>query len=281
MRLFHLYTRRVMTIKEWLQITSTDFKKAGIMTSLLDSEVLLAHVLCKPRTYLHAHAENSLSRLALELANECAFLRLKRVPLAYIIGHKEFYDRRFIVTPDVLIPRPESEAIIELVEKYQKTLPHSTFFDIGTGSGCLAITIKLALPHCFVTASDISDAALEIAKKNATRLQALITFIKSDILKSIPMPRTPIYLLANLPYVDPNWETSLETAYEPRQALYAPHNGLKFINQLCEQSSSLPRQSIVCIESDIRQHAEIIKKFSTNNFLHLETCELINVFQRI
>ncbi|MGE5298604.1 MAG: peptide chain release factor N(5)-glutamine methyltransferase [Acidobacteriota bacterium] len=250
-------------IRIWLRDAAEEFASAGIASALLDAEIILAHTLRKSRTWLHAHSEDLLDPRVKDIANARAQLRLDRTPIAYIIGHKEFYGRLFKVTPSVLIPRPESEEIITLLKKH---LPQDAalLLDIGTGSGCLGITAKLELPELTVTLADISRHALKVAETNAEALGAVVTIIKSDLLAGIPAPYDVV--LANLPYVDEAWERSPETRHEPELALFADDGGLKLIYRLLEQlPAALTPSGIALVEADPEQHAAIIataKKYS-------------------
>ena len=131
-----------MIINDWLRTSVDLLNTKGIPSARLDAELLLSHTLRKNRTWLHAHGDEALDVRAQEIANARLDLRLDRVPIAYIIGHKEFYGRRFAVTTSTLIPRPESEAMIELLQTIPMK-PRSKLVDVGTGSGCLGITAKL------------------------------------------------------------------------------------------------------------------------------------------
>jgi hypothetical protein len=133
---------KTLKINSWLRDSAEMIANVGITSALLDAEIILAHTLRKSRTWLHAHGEEELSSRELDIASARLELRLDRTPIAYIIGHKEFYSRLFKVTPSVLIPRPESEAII--TQFLALPLPDKArVIDVGTGSGCLGITTKL------------------------------------------------------------------------------------------------------------------------------------------
>jgi len=265
-------------IKHWLKGAAEEFANVGITSALLDAEIILAHTLRRSRTWLHAHSDDTLDARTEDAANARAQLRLDRVPIAYIIGHKEFYSRLFKVTPSVLIPRPESEEIITLLKKYlPKTA--STLIDIGTGSGCLGITAKLELPQLSVTLADISRHALKVAETNAKELQANVTIIKSDLLASVPAPYDVI--IANLPYVDESWECSPETDHEPKLALFADNNGLKLIDRLLEQlPDTLAPGGIVLLEANSEQHASIIATAKKYSLSHIATSGYIVVLGR-
>ena len=256
-------------IRIWLRDAAEEFANAGISSALLDAEIILAHTLRKSRTWLHAHSDDQLDPRIEDIANARAQLRLDRTPIAYIIGHKEFYGRLFKVTPSVLIPRPESEEIISLLKQHIPKGAQS-LIDIGTGSGCLGITAALELPRLHVALADISRHALKIAEANALALNADVTIINSDLLASIPTPYDVV--LANLPYVDEAWERSPETRHEPELALFADDGGLKLIYRLLEQlPAALTPSGIALVEADPEQHAAIIATAKKYSLSHIAT----------
>lgn len=249
-------------IKDWLMQATRQLVGAGISSAKLDAEIILTHTLGKGRTYIHAHDDEPLTERQLEIANARLQLRVDRTPLAYIIGHKEFYGHSFKVTPSTLIPRPESEAMIELLladEQQMQLGLHATrrLVDVGTGSGCLGISAKLALPELSVTLLDISRHALKVAQENAETLGAEITCMQSNLLANYPF--TAHYILANLPYVDRSWERSPETNYEPDLALFADRDGLALIDRLIRDAPDhLAPGGHLLLEADPRQHATMI-----------------------
>lgn len=251
-----------LAINAWLESASEQLGLVGIASARLDAEIILAHTLRKSRTYLHAHPDEPLDIRVKEIADSRLLLRLDRVPIAYIVGHKEFYGRRFAVTTATLIPRPESEELIETLKRImpQKlTLFNDTklrLIDVGTGSGCLGITAKLELPDLDVTLIDISTHALTVARTNAKRLHADITLIKNDLLLNYPLKADII--IANLPYVDPSWERSPETNHEPELALFADDEGKAMIFKLINQSLNvLDKRGVILLEADPVQHESI------------------------
>ncbi|NCS83246.1 peptide chain release factor N(5)-glutamine methyltransferase, partial [Candidatus Saccharibacteria bacterium] len=141
-----------LTVKEWLRRATRLLKDAGIPSATLDAELLLSHTLREPRIWLHAHPEAELDIRTQEIAQARLDLRLDRVPVAYIIGHKDFYGHAFRVTTATLIPRPESESVIELLKKTFSAYKNRTnetplrLVDVGTGSGNLGVTAKLLFP---------------------------------------------------------------------------------------------------------------------------------------
>lgn len=233
-------------------------QQVGITTARLDAELILEFTSKKTRTYLHGHSQDILPKSVLKKSNKLLKQRLKYIPIAYIIGNKEFYGHNFLVTSNVLIPRPESEAIVELVKGVLDE-DTKTLIDVGTGSGCLGISIKIECPSLEVTLSDINRSALKIAKLNSNKLNAKVDIVHSDLLNGLS--KNFDIIVANLPYVDKTWEVSRETKYEPNQALYASDGGLQLIKKLISTSTS----KYLILESDPRQQQQIIeyaKKYS-------------------
>jgi release factor glutamine methyltransferase len=246
----------------WLVEATARLQEHDIASARLDAEIILAHTIRKGRTYLHAHSDESLADRDRDIANARIDLRTDRVPIAYIIGHKEFYGRRFNVSSSTLIPRPESEVVISLSGSLLP--PNLSLFDddyrvvdVGCGSGNLGLTMKLEYPDLDVSLIDISPHALKIAASNASRLSAEVRIIRSDLLSEYPF--TPDMIIANLPYVDPAWERSPETDHEPSIALFADDHGMAIIKKLLDQSSKVQKNGgIVIIEADPEQHETLI-----------------------
>lgn len=212
-------------------------------------------------------------------------------PKAYRVGIQDFYGRDFIVSPDVLIPRPETEQIIDatlnLVGKpyLEGVLPAKAkinsqglhILDVGTGSGCIAITLKLVMPEADVTAVDISEKALKIAQKNAAKYSATITTIISDLLENVKF--TPDLVVANLPYVDQSWPwlDKKSLSFEPNLALYAKDHGLLLIKRLIDQCQDREVPYLI-LEADPSQHQSIINYANAKNYYLLETRGFILTF---
>lgn len=268
-----------MTIDSWLTNADAALRSAGIPTSRLDAEVILAHTLRQPRTYLHAHIEAQIEPRTREIADARLSMRCDRVPLAYIIGHKEFYGRLFRVTPATLIPRPETESIFELFNEYIASDSPLTIIDVGTGTGCIGITLKLERPDCRVTLSDTSQAALAVAQKNAAYHHVDVECLKSNLLDAYTF--TPDVIVANLPYVDPLWDTSPEVSHEPSEAIFAHHGGLALIYRLILQAEQrVAAGGYILLESDTRQHSAILDFAAAHGFLHRASRGYIQLFQR-
>lgn len=256
--------QKTLTIKNWIDHAANKIATLGIGSSRLDAELILSHTLRCPRTFLHAHGGDLIDFHRMEIANARLELRLERTPIAYIVGHKEFYGRRFKTTPAALIPRIESEVIIDLLGdclRQVQPINNKKFalLDVGTGSGCLGITAKLEWhSQLDVYLTDISPHALSLAKENAAKLRADVSILKMDMLRGWSQPID--YILANLPYVDEAWDLSPEIFKEPRSALFSENKGLSHIFELIVQSlPHLHDKSHLLIESDRRQHASIIR----------------------
>lgn len=271
------------SIASWVDTATKKLLDAGIASARLDAELILTHTIRKGRTYIHAHGDEEIPPRYLDILDTRLALRLDRTPLAYIIGHKEFYGRLFTVTPATLIPRPESEAMIDLLKECTKqtTLPlgdATRLVDVGTGSGCLGTTAKLEFPELEVILLDNSRHALTVAAANAKRLAAEVTTLQSNLLQNYPFEAT--YILANLPYVGENWEVSPETQHEPQEALYADNDGLALIFRLLEQAPSrLIPGGHLFIEADPRQHAAIATKATEHGFTRSASLGFILQFQ--
>lgn len=276
---------KALAIKDWLREAARQLAEAGISSAKLDAEIILAHTLRENRTYLHAHDDELLSPRRREIADARLQLRLDRTPVAYIVGHKEFYGRLFRVNPSTLIPRPESEMIITLLKELtaQPSLGlHDTpprLVDVGTGTGCLGITAKLEIPELQVTLLDVSRHALKVAETNAKWLHADVSLTRSDLLQAYPLQAD--YIVANLPYVDPEWERSPETNFEPALALFADDEGLALINKLIDQAPSrLNPGGYLLLEADPRQHTAIIHTAKAHGFALHEKRDFIVVLRK-
>lgn len=252
-----------MTIGTWLKNATNELADAMLLSPQLDAELILSHSIGHPRTWLHAHADDVLEPRHEEIANARIDLRLDHVPIAYIIGHKEFYGRKFFVSTHTLIPRPESEQLIELllevVRPSANLLAPETkrLVDIGTGTGCLGITAKLERPEFDVTLCDTSRPALDIAEKNAGSLGADVRILQSNLLADYPFD--PDIVLANLPYVDETWERSEDTKHEPPEALFASKHGLSLILRCFDElSHRMSFGGVAIVEADPRQWDAIL-----------------------
>ena len=193
---------------------------------LLEARALLAHRLQVARERLVARPETTVAA-----ADADAFIALARrralgEPLAYLLGEKEFYGRAFAVTPDVLVPRPETELLVDLALERMRALERPRVLDLGTGSGCIAVTLALECPAAQVTATDASASALAIARRNAERLGATVAFLRGDWYDALPAGATFDLIVANPPYVAAGDPHLADLRFEPVQALTDGRDGL-------------------------------------------------------
>jgi len=195
----------------------------------LEARLLLAHACGSPVSFLLAYPERSLPEHAWRTFTELVTRRVAGEPVAYLTGTREFYGRSFQVTPDVLIPRPETETLIDVALALADQRPGPLrILDLGTGSGCVAITLALELPQAEVVAVDCSAAALAVARRNAMSLGANIALIESDWFYQLGDEVFDL-IVANPPYLapdDPHLQEG-DLRFEPRQALVAEWNGLR------------------------------------------------------
>ncbi len=165
-----------------------------------EARLLLGHLLGRSHAWLEAHRDDPLDA---EIAAQMSALAARRAagePVAYLLGQREFYGREFRVTPDVLIPRPETELLVDIAKAKIGAGGTARVLDLGAGSGCLAVTLALELPRARVTAVDVSPAALAVARGNAQRLGAQVAFVESDWFAALPPQRFEL-IVANPPYV--------------------------------------------------------------------------------
>ncbi len=277
------------TIQEWLTDSTKKLMKAKIPSARLDSLVILEDTLEKQREWLLAHSDEEIPITKVSILNKRLTQRLEHIPLAYITCHKEFYGRSFLVNSNVLIPRPESEDIIELLKNFIPTRakiyspitthsPPGTIIDIGTGSGCLAITAKLGLPGSKVIGIDNSREALLVAKQNAKHLDASVEFKISDLLESVDVSDNTV-LLVNLPYVPTSLITSDEITKEPSTAIFSGLDGLDHYKRFWGQLAHTKVRNLVVIsESLISQHKTMTSLAKDSGFKVTRAVGLAQMF---
>lgn len=222
--------------------------------------MLLAHHLAQPPAWLLAHPEHDLSPAILNQLEEDLRRLEKGEPLPYVLGWWEFYGRRFQVTPDVLIPRPETELLVETALSWLAAHPGARLAaDIGTGSGCIAVSLAAFHPDLTMLASDISSQALQVARQNAQTLTpaSRLHFIQADLL-AYTDARFDL-ILSNPPYISRASLRRLRAAKtEPRLALDGGRDGLEAIRKLLAQASSrLNQPGLLLVEHEYRQGAVV------------------------
>lgn len=243
-----------MKISEWLFTAMAKLGDAGVDSPRRDALVLLEDTLEKDRSWVLAHPEYEIQNDALEAVNKLIQRRINREPLAYIRKKAWFYGRFFYVNESVLVPRPESEAFIDLVKKCR---PKSVL-EIGTGSGCIAITLALELENTSITATDTSTTALDVARKNIAKHRVKISLKENYLLDGLLLDSAPEALVANLPYVPDGLITSPEIEVEPKEALFAGESGMDLYESLWGQVFSAPyKPRYIFTESLESQHSHM------------------------
>jgi release factor glutamine methyltransferase len=254
-------------------------KQLNNPTPRLDAGVLLCYVLGKDKAWLLAHGDAALTDAQIKKYNKAIARRASGEPLAYIVGFKEFYGRDFVVNKHVLVPRPESESFIELLRDVAKVRPPKGIYnvlDMGTGSGCLAITVKLEFPHLSVFATDISKPAITTAIKNSRNHDVSIQFKVQNLLLGDKQGYDVI--LANLPYV-PETMQDPSIMHEPAKALFSGADGLDHYRELFSQLSD-KHIRFVLTESLLLQHEAIILLAKAANYELIKTDGLVQAFRK-
>lgn len=231
----------VWTIGRLLKETKDYFQYKGLDTPRLDAEVLLAHVLGVDRLYLYVHFDQPLERQELARYREAVRRRARREPVAYITGEKEFMGLAFQVTPAVLIPRPETELVVETAVTLLASHPGPLVADLGTGSGAIAVAVLKKLPAARAVAVDASPAALAVAQANARRhgVAQRLEFVAGDFLSPLAGRRFDA-LLTNPPYIASADMARLppEVRWEPAAALAGGQDGLDFYCRLAAEGTA-------------------------------------------
>jgi release factor glutamine methyltransferase len=256
-------------VQEVLALAAQRLTAAGCDTPRLDAELLLAHTLEKDRTWLFTYPHQRLEPAELHRFSTLLSRREQREPVAYITGSKAFFGLDFQVNRHVLIPRPETELLIETTLALAPSDSSPTLVDVGTGSGCIAVTLATHLEQARVFAADISEQALAVAQQNAVRHAVVhrITFLRGDLLEPLPQPVDII--VSNPPYLSYSELSAVSpeiSRYEPEVALATGQAGLAVIRQLLPQArQKLNPGGTLLMEIGARQ-GEVVKTIAKNHF---------------
>jgi release factor glutamine methyltransferase len=239
-----------MTLRQAIKKAEHTLSSADIDDALLESEVLLMHTLTIDRAKLYTDIDSELTPQQYNNFSALVQRRLNGEPSAYITGNREFYGLDFFVNHDVLIPRPETELLVEKTIEIASTRSYKTIVDAGTGSGVVAICLALNLPDAVIYATDISASALEVALVNCRKhnVEDRIRMLQGNLLEPLPEPVDMI--VGNLPYVTDTEIEQVNTAgHEPKVALHGGTDGLEFIIAIVGQSvSKLLRGGSILLE---------------------------------
>ncbi len=267
-----------MTVKEWIKRARSRLETVGIEPARIEAEVLAAHVLRVTRAWLYAHPDDEFP----ELAGETLLVRRESgEPLAYILGYREFYGRSFSVDPAVLIPRHETEGLVEASLQLANDRIKSVL-DLGTGSGILAITLKLERPNLDVTACDISPEAIGVASTNARFHHAEVKFVLSDRFSSF-LGESFDLIVSNPPYIaHGDFLPDEVSQHEPAQALWSGPTGLEFYESLAvEAKDHMNDEGLLALEVGHTQAEQVKDLFEAAGWSYLETRQDLAGIDRI
>lgn len=227
------------TVKRILDWTTEHLKKHGSESARLDAEILLAHARGCKRIELYTRYDEPLSEKQRAMMRDLVRRRANAEPVAYLVGYKEFFSLPFKVTPDVLIPRPETETLVLEAAEIAKSSPAErlSLLDLCTGSGCIAVAAAKATPKFDVTATDLSEAALAIARHNADAngVGVRVSFLQGDLFAALPAEATFDLIVSNPPYVaDAEYESLSPDIrlHEPSSALLAGPDGMQILHRI-------------------------------------------------
>jgi release factor glutamine methyltransferase len=229
------------TVLDVIRWTAARFTERGLATPRLDAELIVAHVLALPRVQLYVQFDRPLS--ATELPDIRALIKRRQAgeSIAYLVGKKEFWGLELAVDARVLVPRPDTETLVEEARARLEGREAPRIADVGTGSGALAVTLAKLRPDAAVFAGDISGAALEVARGNAERLGVRVTFVEGDLAAPLAAHAPFDLMMANLPYVPSAELAGLppEVRAEPRLALDGGDDGLQLVRRLIAAAPAL------------------------------------------
>ena len=275
-----------MTIKDIIIKYSKELEKIS-PTPRLDVETLLQKVLGVDRLYILLNLERVLSEDEEQLFNKFINERLNNRPIAYIVGNREFMGLDFFVKEGVLIPRPDTEVLVEEVIELAKKKDAKNILDIGTGSGAITVSLAKYLENVKVTSVDISDIALEIGKRNAisNEVDDRITFVKSDLFTNIDKETKFDIIVSNPPYIKREVIDTLDKQvkdYEPYNALEGGVDGLDFYRAITKRAKEyLKKDGILAYEVGHDQSEDVSKLMEMDGYTNIYTLKDLQQIDRV
>ena len=278
----------MITVLEVIKLSTEYLQKKGVESPRANAEILLAEILECKRLELYLSFDKPLAENEVQMYREFIRKRGLRIPLQYIIGNVEFYGLKFIVNENVLIPRPETELLVEKIISESDKSANLKILDIGSGSGNISLSIAKNLPNSNVVGIDISDGALEVAKLNAelNTLQKNIEFKLFDIMNGDLNSLGKFDLVvSNPPYVSENDYENLEPElknYEPKIALTDNSDGISFYNHIIEASDQLfSSRGKIYFELGMDQFTQVKKFFEQKGFINITVTKDYSGIDRI
>lgn len=267
-----------MTIKEILDFGRLTLAQAGIEYPGLEAEILLSRILDQDRVYFYTHSQEVVDLERIETYRSAIKRRCQLEPVAYILGKKEFMGMDFFVNDDVLIPRPDTEPMVEyLLEYLQVNYPEGVkVLDLCTGSGAIGISIKKYFKPAIVSLSDFSEAALAVAKINAAQLvKGDLSLYQGDLFAAIPQGETFDVIVSNPPYIRRAEMSGLArdiVEYEPHLALDGGESGLDFYRRIiAEAYLFLEKDGLLALEIGDDQAADVIELLTHDGYQEIQT----------
>lgn len=274
-----------MNISEAIDFAADELKSAGVANPRREASSLLTFILQKDKTFLVAHPEYELAALEAAGFKKGLDRRRNREPFQHITGRQEFYGLEFEVNPDVLIPRPETEILVEAAIEFLSSRTQARFCELGVGSGCISISILSRVQHAEAAGNDISDKAIAIAAKNASKhgVADRLTLRNTDLFENLS--GTFDLIVSNPPYIPAGQIESLQTEvrlFEPRVALSGGENGLEIIDRIIGAAPRfLTADGLVLIEIGFDQAESVKGLFDPNIWTSVEFLQDLQGIPRI
>lgn len=268
-----------MTIAEWLETATQRLERAGIESARLEAQLISAHIFRRDRTWVIVHGEETINEIAAESLLQ---RRESREPLAYILGWREFFGHRFTVRPGVLIPRQDTEILVEAAIDLVKGFPDiQSILEVGVGSGCIAISLARELRRKIVGV-DVSVKALDVAMLNAHDLNADVEFLHSDGFEAVT-ERSFDLIVSNPPYIREDEALMPEVGqFEPREALFAGPDGLDAYRWLAHDGLAVTRVgSWMVVEIGMGMGDEVRQIFESEGWTYMRSVNDLSGIERV
>ncbi|MCH2533119.1 MAG: peptide chain release factor N(5)-glutamine methyltransferase [Bdellovibrionales bacterium] len=273
-----------MTLKDVLDKTTLFFKNKNLPSPRLDAELLLSDALNISRMEIYLKFDAPLKEQELEKCREHVRRRSGGEPVAYILGYKGFYGHDFFVEPGVLIPRPETEFIVDEIKNKLNKDDALNIIDLGCGSGCIGLSLKKIFHRAQVEMVDVSEAAVRLSEKNAKNLNAEVHILHKDVEKLELQTEHYDLVVSNPPYIAKDDKDVSEHVkeYEPHEALFAEEDGYYFLNSWAEKAfHALKPGGYLCMEMGYNQAKELKTKLSDLGYKNIEVIKDLASFDRV